>query len=266
MKLPTSGKSLQRHIGFVKFYRRRQYIPRLAEKFTPFSKQLQKDVKFQMTHQHKDTIFEINENLAKAAKLSLRLPLPDKHLVIMCDASEHAAGYVLLTEDYTESDTGAIKSFALVVFGSQLFREGQISLTMYAKEFLAMRFAFDEFAHIIWGVKNTTIVMTDNKAVTRFFQTKRIPPKLSNSSTLLLLTSQVPKTMQLTTCHGLTSDRGNRYTSNSTMKSLSTTLRSICHPQLRSKMNTKRTTYLMMTPPPQSSTMPSTLRNKLKTN
>ena len=133
-----------------------------------------------MTHQHKDTIFEINENLAKAAKLSLRLPLPDKHPVIMCDASEHASGYVLLTEDYTESDTGAIKSFALVVFGSQLFREGQISLTMYAKEFLAMRFAFDEFAHIIWGVKNPTIVMTDNKALTRFFQTNRIPPKLSN--------------------------------------------------------------------------------------
>ena len=43
-----------------------------------------------------------------------------------------------------------------------------------------MHFAFDEFAHILWGVKKPTIVMTDNKALTRFFQSKRILPKLWN--------------------------------------------------------------------------------------
>ena len=117
---------------------------------------------------------------ANTAKMSLRLPLPDKQLVIMCDASEHAAGYVLLIEDYTETNDGSTKSYAPVAFGSQRFTEGQMSLTMYAKEFLAMHFAFDEFAHILWGVKKPTIVMTDNKALTRFFQSKRIPPKLWN--------------------------------------------------------------------------------------
>ena len=55
-----------------------------------------------------------------------------------------------------------------------------MSLTMYAKEVLALHFAFEEFAHILWGVKKPTIVMTDNKALTRFFQSKRIPPKLWN--------------------------------------------------------------------------------------
>ena len=112
IKLPTSIKSLQRYIGFVQFYR--QYIPRLAEKLTPLYKLLRKDIKFQLTQQHKDIIFEINENLAKAAKLSLRLPLPDKQLVIMCDASEHAAGYVLLIEDYTETNDGPLKTYAPV--------------------------------------------------------------------------------------------------------------------------------------------------------
>ena len=178
LKLPTSVKSLQRYIGFVQFYR--QYIPKLAEKLVPLYKLLQKDVKFAMMQVHKDAIFDINENLARAAKLSLRLPLPDKQLVIMCDASEHAAGYVLLIEDYTESNGDKKKTYAPVVFGSQRFTEGQMSLTMYAKEFLAMHFAFDEFAHILWGVKKPTIVMTDNKALTRFFQSKRIPPKLWN--------------------------------------------------------------------------------------
>ena len=178
LKLPTSVKSLQRYIGFVQFYR--QYIPKLAEKLVPLYKLLQKDVKFAMMQVHKDAIFDINENLARAAKLSLRLPLPDKQLVIMCDASEHAAGYVLLIEDYTESNDDKKKTYAPVAFGSQRFTEGQMSLTMYAKEFLAMHFAFDEFAHNLCGVKKPTIVMTDNKALTRFFQSKRIPPKLWN--------------------------------------------------------------------------------------
>ena len=178
IKLPTSVKSLQRYIGFVQFYR--QYIPRLAEKLVPLYKLLQKDVRYELTQVHKDAIFDINENLANTAKMSLRLPLPDKQLVNMCDASEHAAGYVLLIEDYTETNDGPTKSYAPVAFGSQRFTEGQMSLTMYAKEFLAMHFAFDEFAHILWGVKKPTIVMTDNKALTRFFQSKRIPSKLWN--------------------------------------------------------------------------------------
>ena len=55
-----------------------------------------------------------------------------------------------------------------------------MSLTMYAKELLAMHFAFDELAHILWGVKKSSIVITDVKALTRFFQSKRIPPKLQN--------------------------------------------------------------------------------------
>ena len=110
--------------------------------------------------------------------MSLRLPLPDKQLLIMCDASQHAAGYVLLLEDYTDSDVGPMKSYAPVASGSQRFTEGQLSLTMYAKAFLAMHFAFDEIALILWGMKKPTIVMTDNKALTRFFQSKKIPPML----------------------------------------------------------------------------------------
>ena len=83
-------------------------------------KLLQKEVTFSLTQVHKDSVFDINQNLAKAAKLSLHLIL-DKQLVIMCDASEHAAGYVLLTEDYTEKDSSSLKSYAFVAFGSQRF-------------------------------------------------------------------------------------------------------------------------------------------------
>ena len=141
---------------------------------------MQKDVKFALTQVQKDATFDINQNLARAAKLSLKLPLPEKQLVIMCDASEHAAGVVLLIEVYTETNDGNKKTYARVAFGSQRFTEGQMSLTMNAKEILAVHFASDELAHKFWGVKKPTIVMTDNKALFRFFQSKRFPPKLWN--------------------------------------------------------------------------------------
>ena len=94
----------------------------------------------------------------------------------MCDAREHAAGYVLFIEDYSESNSGISKKYAPVAFGPKKFQGGQMSFTMYAKEFLAMHFAFDEFVHVHWGAQKPIIVMTDNKVLTRFFQAKHIPP------------------------------------------------------------------------------------------
>ena len=46
--------------------------------------------------------------------------------------------------------------------------------------------AFLEFAHILWEATMPTIVLTDNKSVTRFFQTKAIPPALWNSCEYVL--------------------------------------------------------------------------------
>ena len=54
-------------------------------------------------------------------------------------------------------------------------------MSIYAKEFLAIYFAFLEYSHILWGTNKPTIVLTDNKSVTRFFQTKMIPPALWNA-------------------------------------------------------------------------------------
>ena len=41
--------------------------------------------------------------------------------------------------------------------------------------------AFLELAHILWEATKPTIVLTDNKSETRFFQTKAIPPALWNA-------------------------------------------------------------------------------------
>ena len=46
--------------------------------------------------------------------------------------------------------------------------------------------AFPEFAHVFWEATKPTIVLTDNKSVTRFFQTKAIPPALWNACDYVL--------------------------------------------------------------------------------
>ena len=54
-------------------------------------------------------------------------------------------------------------------------------MSVCAKEILAIFFAFKEFGHIFWGTPKPVIILTDNKSVTRFFQTKMIPPTLWNA-------------------------------------------------------------------------------------
>ena len=93
----------------------------------------------------------------------------------MCDTSEHAAGYLVLIKNYTDKETRETSKFASEAFGSKSFITGQITLTMYAKEFLAIHLAYDEFGHILRGTKKPIIVRTENKALTRFFQAKQIP-------------------------------------------------------------------------------------------
>ena len=73
----------------------------------------------------------------------MKLPLPEKQLVIMCDGGKYAAGYVLLIEDYTDEETRETNKLAPVAFGLKRFTTGQNSLTVSANEFLAMHLAAD---------------------------------------------------------------------------------------------------------------------------
>ena len=59
-------------------------------------------------------------------------------------------------------------------------------MSNYAKEFLAVYMAFKEFGHIFWGATKPVIIMTDSKSVTRFFQTKMVPPPLWNDCDFVL--------------------------------------------------------------------------------
>ena len=100
----------------------------------------------------------------------------------MTDASFRSAGYALMIEDNPDQKIQSKrKTYAPVAFGSKNFSPAQLKVSIYSKEFLAIYMAFVEFAHILWETTKPTIVLTDNKSVTRFFQTKAIPPSLRHA-------------------------------------------------------------------------------------
>ena len=92
----------------------------------------------------------------------------------------------LIEENPEEKISSVRKTYAPVAFGSKMFSPSQIKMSIYAKEFLAIYFAFMEYSHILWESTKPVVVLTDNKSVTRFFQTKIIPPALWNACNFVL--------------------------------------------------------------------------------
>ena len=183
VEFPQSKKALQRYIGFLKYYR--YYIPRLAERLTPFfqlPKTTDAKTKIPITPDIMKEFTEISEALDRCCLLALRLPLPGKQLVLMADASFQAAGYAVLTEvDPNQKYTSTRKNYAPKAYGSKTYSPSQIQMSIYTKELLAIYMAFEEFGHINWGATKAVIIMTDSKSVTRFFQTKMNTPPLWNA-------------------------------------------------------------------------------------
>ena len=179
IKMPQTVKQVKRLIGFVQFFR--NYMPSLGEKLIPFYRLLRKDIAFQTNEEHQKSLEVLKHDLIQATDITLRLPKPGLQYVILCDASYHGTGFVLMVEDYVKTDNkGEMKTYAPVSFGSRLFNTAQLKFSIYYKEFLALYFALDHFSHFIWGSSKPVIILTDNRSLTQFFQAKTIPPSVWN--------------------------------------------------------------------------------------
>ena len=149
-KFPKSKKALQRYLEFLNYYR--NYVPRLSERLALFYKMLKSDEKVLVSKELVQQFEEINRALDKCCDLALQQPIPNKQIALMTDASFGAAGYaVLIEDDPNQKYTSLRKSYAPVAYGSKTFTPAQIKMSTYAKEFLAIYFAFKEFGHIFWG-------------------------------------------------------------------------------------------------------------------
>ena len=84
-----------------------------------------------------------------------------------------------MIEDYLMDQKGKTKkTYAPVPFGSGLFTTTQLKFSEYYKEFVALYFALDHFAHFIWGATKPVLILTDNRRLTQSFQSKSIHPSL----------------------------------------------------------------------------------------
>ena len=161
----------------------------MAEKLNPFYKLLKTEVPLNITSELKETFDSVNKALSDACELALKQPIPGKQLVLMTDASFRSAGSALMIEDNPDQKIQSKrKTYAPVALGLKIFSPAQLKMSIYSKEILAILMAFLEFAHILWEATKPTIVLTDNKSVTRFFQTKAIPPALSGMHVITYLT------------------------------------------------------------------------------
>ena len=185
IRFPRSKKQVQKYIGFINYYR--NYIPRLSEKMIGMYKLLKADAKITISEELVDNFKAINASLAEACGLALRQPVAGKQYVLMTDASFRASGYALMIE---ENDDKKLlfkwKTFAPVAFGSRVFSPSQLKMSIYCKEFLAIYHAFLEYSHILWKTTLPTLVLSENRSVTRFFQTKTTPPALWNACDYVL--------------------------------------------------------------------------------
>ena len=178
-------KALQRYLGFVNYYK--NYITRKAEKLNPFYQLLKTEVPINITWEVKETFDSVNKALSDACDSALKQPIPGKQLVLMTDASFRSAGYALVIADNpVQKIQSKRKTYAPVAFSWKIFSPVQLKMSIYSKEILAIYMAFLEFAHILWEATKPTIVSTDNKSVTRFFQTKAIPAALWNACDYVL--------------------------------------------------------------------------------
>ena len=102
--------------------------------------------------------------------MALKQPLKDKQLIRMSYASFTSAGYAIMLEDnpHQKLETKR-KTNAPIAFCSKTFNPTQLKMSINAKEFLAIFFAFSKFRHLMWGSTFPVVVFTDNRAVTRFF-------------------------------------------------------------------------------------------------
>ena len=105
VKFLRSKKALQRYIGFLNYYR--NYIPRLAKRFTPFFQLLKATdakAKIPINHEIMKKFRELNEALDRCCQLALYQPLPVNKW-FSNDGSFQAAGYAVLMEDYPNKST-----------------------------------------------------------------------------------------------------------------------------------------------------------------
>ena len=101
--------------------------------------------------------------------MAFKQPITGRQYVLMTDASFRASGYALMIEEDNDKKLFSKKNFCTSRIRIESVSPAQLKMSIYCKEFLAIHQAFLEHSHILCETTLPTIVMTDIRSVTRFF-------------------------------------------------------------------------------------------------
>ena len=161
--VPTTIKQVQGFLGFGNFYWR--FIQGFSEITWPLNNLLKMDRKFEWTVECQQAF----DNLKKWFTSEPVLIIPDqtKPFQIECDALKYASGAIL-----TQLDSN--RDWHPCTFISKMFSPTKRNCEIYDRELLAIIQALKEWRHYIQGSPHTTVVFSNHKNLTYFWEARRL--------------------------------------------------------------------------------------------
>ena len=149
LKAPQSAKEVKMFLGLAGYYRR--FIPAFASLAAPLNALTKGGVKFEWTQQHQVAFDTLKEKLCQAP--ILEYPRRGRQNIIDCDASDEAAGAVLMQQTPEGKEV-------VIQYASYTFSDVEKRWPAMEKEAYAVVWAVTTFRAYVLG--STVIIRTDN--------------------------------------------------------------------------------------------------------
>ena len=172
---PTDRKGVRRFLGMIGYYRK--FCKNFAQLAIPLTRLLKKDCKFEWTDKCQVAFENLKEILCHYPVL--RMPEFDRSFELAIDASDQAAGGVLLQ---TDKQNESLKH--PVAYFSRKFDKHQTNYSTIEKELLALVLAIQHFEVYISGLR-VVKVYTDHNPLVFLSRMKNKNRRLLNWSLLL---------------------------------------------------------------------------------
>ena len=164
---PQKLKDIQCFLGFANFYRR--FINQFSRIVAPITRLLRKNVVFEWSREADESFRFLKKAFTSAPVLTH--PNPEEPFIVEADASEVAIGAILSQRD---SRTGQLHP---VAFMSRKLSDTEINYTIAEKELLAIRGAFMDWRHYLWGARYTVTVYTDHRNLQFMKSARQLTPR-----------------------------------------------------------------------------------------
>ena len=174
---PQSSTHVRAFLGLAGYYRR--FIDAFAAITAPLTELTKKNVTFQWEQRHQAAFDELERRLVEAP--ILQYPRRDRTFIVDCDASDQAAGAVLMQIDEQDNEV-------VIQYASYTFTEVERRWLIMEREAYAVVWAVRTFRSYLLGTQ--FIIRTDNSVVAAL--PRAAQPKLQRWALLLAECSYTP--------------------------------------------------------------------------